>query len=198
MTIGACPRPREAASAADPRAWQAVHAGFVRMAWLLPLGFTLLEAEQWNIVAFCQSQFPAVAAASAAHLRLMMFAAVLIGWLWTRTAMRARSARRAAFGILPFAAIGVLEALLHAFGAAYVRAYVPGMLMALTVLGPASLLLVWHAWRNALVPRAYVVALAVFVLLDFGDHLIRLEVRLANKMEAAERVGVTLDRLVGQ
>jgi hypothetical protein len=74
------------------------------MAWLLPLGFTLLEAEQWNIVASCQSQFPAVAAASAAHMRLTTFAAVLIGWLWTRTAMRARSARRAAFGIHDFLA----------------------------------------------------------------------------------------------
>jgi hypothetical protein len=178
--------------------WQAAHPGFVRMAWLLPLGLALQEAEQWNIVAFCQTQFPGVAAASAAHMRVTMFAAVLIGWLWTRAAMRARSARRAAFGILPFAAIGLLEALLHAYGAAYFRAYVPGMVMALTVLGPASLLLARHAWRDALVPRAYVVALAVFVLLDFGDKLIRPEVNLANKMDAAERIGATLARLVGQ
>src|SRR5262252_3513347 len=89
--------------ACSATAWQAAHPGFVRMAWLLPLGFSLLEAEQWDIVAFCQRRFPGVAAASAAHMRLMIVAAVLIGWLWARTAMHARSARRAAFGILPFA-----------------------------------------------------------------------------------------------
>src|SRR5258705_541864 len=36
------------------------------------------------------------------------------GWLWTRAAMRARSARRAAFGILPLVAIGLFEPLSHA------------------------------------------------------------------------------------
>jgi hypothetical protein len=179
-------------------AWQAAHPSFVRMAWLLPLGFTLLEVEQWNIVAFCQAQFPRLPATNAAYMRVTMFAGVLIGWLWTRAAMRARSARRAAFGILPFAAIGLLEALFHACATVYFRAYVPGTVMALTVLGPASFLLTRRAWRDGLVPRAYPVALAVLVLLDFGFWLIRPEVNLANKLEAGERIGAALARFVGQ
>ncbi len=169
------------------------------MAWLLPLAFTLVEVEQWNIVAFLQARFPGVAAVNAAHFRVTMFVGVLIGWLWTRAAMRARSARRAAFGILPFAAIGVLEALLHAFGTVYFRAYVPGTVMALTVFAPASLLLARHAWRDGLVPRAYIVTLAVFVLLDFGAHImVDHDVDVAYKLGAGERFGAALARLVGQ
>jgi hypothetical protein len=179
-------------------AWQAAYPGFVRMAWLLPLGFTLLEVEQWNIVAFCETHFPGLPTTNAAYMRVTQFAGVLISWLWTRAAMRARSARRAAFGILPLVAIGLFEALSHACAALYFRAYVPGMVMALTVFGPASLLLARRVWRDGLVARAYVIGLAVFVLLDFGTWLIRPEIDLANKLEAGERIGAALARLVGQ
>ena len=184
-------------SDADRMAWQAAQRGFVRLAWLLPLTFTLLEAEQWNIVAYYQTHFPGGPAVSVAHARVTQFVAVLIGWLWTRAAMRARSAPRAAFAILPFAAIGLLEALLHAYGAAYFRGYFPGMVVALTVFGPASLLLARRARRDGLVSRAYVVALAVIVLLDFGAWAIRWEGSVTDKMVATERIGAALARLVG-
>jgi hypothetical protein len=72
------------------------------------------------------------------------------------------------------------------------------MVMALTVFGPASLLLARRVWRDGLVARAYVIGLAVFVLLDFGTWLIRPEIDLANKLEAGERIGAALARLVGQ
>jgi hypothetical protein len=179
-------------------AWRAAHQGLVRIAWLLPLAFSLQEAEQWNLVAYYQTHFPGGPAVSAAHVRVTMFAAVVIICLWTRAAMRARSAPRAAFAILPLAAIGLLEALLHAYGAAHFRGYVPGMVMALTVLGPASLLLARRAWRDGLVSPAYLIALAVIVLLDFGWWVIRIEVSVNDKMVATERIGAALARLVGQ
>ena len=192
------PLPLASAADAEPMAWRAAHPGFVCTAWLLPLAFTLMEVEQWNIVAYCQAQFPGVPAASAGHARVTIFMVVLIGWLWTRAAMRARSAERAAFAILPFAAIGLDEALLHAYAAARTCAYVPGIVMALIVLGPASLLLARRAWRDGLVSHAYVVTLAAIVLLDFGNGVIRPEVYLTHKMVALERIGTALGHLVGQ
>jgi hypothetical protein len=170
----------------------------VRIAWLLPLAFTLMEAEQWNIVAYCQAKFPGVPAASAAHARVTMLVVVVAGWLWTYAAMRASSAVRAAYMILPFAAIGFDEMLLHAYGTGHIGSYYPGMVMALTVFGPASLLLARRALRDGLASHAYVITLAVIVLLDFGTWVIRPEVYLTNKMMTLDRIGSALGRLVGQ
>ena len=170
----------------------------MRIAWLLPLAFFLQEAEQWNLVAYYQSRFPGGPGLSAVHVRVAMLAAVLIVCLWTRAAMRARSAPRAAFAILPLAAIGLLEALLHAYWTAHSRGYVPGMVMALAVFGPASLLLAWRAWRDGFVSPAYVVTLVVIVFLDFGWWVIRFEASMTDKIVATERIGAALARLVGQ
>ena len=185
-------------SNAAPMGWQAAHRRFVRIAWLLPAAFLLQEAEQWNVVAFYRRHFPGGPALSAVHVRMTMLAAVCVICLWTRAAMRARSAPRAAFAILPLAAIGVLEGLLHAYGLAHFRSYVPGTVMALTAFGPASLLLARRAWRDGLVPPAYIVMLMVIVLLDFGWWAVRYEASVTEKMLASERVGMALARLVGQ
>lgn len=179
-------------------AWQAAHQRFVCIAWLLPLAFFLQEAEQWNLVAYYQSHLPGGPALSAVHVRVTMFAAVFIVCLWTRAAMRARSAPRAAFAILPLAAIGLLEALLHAYWTVHCRGYAPGAVMALTVFGPASLLVIRRAWRDGLVSPAYVVTLVVIVLLDFGWWVISFEASVTDKMVATERFGAALARLVGQ
>jgi hypothetical protein len=170
----------------------------VRIAWLLPVAFFLQEAEHWNVVAYYQSHFPGGPALSAVHVRVTMLAAVFIVCLWTYAAMRARSAPRAAFAILPLAAIGLLEALLHAYWTAHSRGYVPGTVMALTAFGPASLLLARRAWRDGLVSPAYVVTLVMIVLLDLGWWVVRFEGSVTEKFVATERVGAALARLVGQ
>ena len=170
----------------------------MRIACLLPLAFFLQEAEQWNVVAYYQSHLLGGPELIAVHVRVTMFVAALIVCLWTRAAMRARSAPRAAFAILPLAAIGWLEALLHAYGAAHFRGYVPGTVMALTVFGPAGVLLARRAWRDGLVSPAYVITLVVIVLLDFVWWVMRFEASASEKIVAAERVGAALARLVGQ
>jgi hypothetical protein len=183
-------------SGSDPMAWRAAHPGFVRLAWLVLLAFALQEAEEWNTLGY-QTYFPGGPAMSAVHVRVTMVVAVLIGWLWTLAALRARSAQGAAFALLPFAAALFLEALQHAYAVARVRDYVPGMVMSLTVLGPASLLLARRAWHDGLVSRSYVISLAAIVLLAFGVWAMRPEVNLTNKMVVADRMGAALAHLVG-
>src|SRR5947207_1131666 len=92
-------RPLASAEGAAPMTWQEAHPGFVRLAWLMPLALSLLEAEEWNwdIFAWCHARFPSVPIPSAAHAAVVMFVVVLICWLWTCAALCARTARRAAF-----------------------------------------------------------------------------------------------------
>jgi hypothetical protein len=177
--------------------WQAEHPGFVRIAWLLWLGFALHEAELWNLVAVYQTHFPGGPAMSSAHLRVALCAGVAIFWLWTLAAMRARSAQRAAFFILPFAAAMFLEFLQHAYWTALTREYQPGMIASFTVVGPAILLLVHRAWRGRLVSRSYVVLLTAIVLVAFGAWAIRFPASLTEKMAAADRMGAAIARVVG-
>jgi hypothetical protein len=184
---------------AEPIAWQTAHRGFVRIAWLMPLALTLQEAEEWkwDIIGYCHAQF-GVPRPSVAHPGVVMFVAVLIGWLWTYAAMRARTAARAAFAILPFALIGFERWPLNVYWAARTPAYIPGMMTSLILLGPASLLLVRRAWRDGLVSHRYVATLAVIALLNFGNWVIRPEASLTQKMVGIERIDRALTHLVGQ
>ena len=162
----------------------------------MALAFSLMEVEQWNILGYIQLYFPDAPPVSSAHLRATQAAGVLVAWLWTLAAMRARSAERAAFAVLPLAAMMLMEPLLHAYFAARFGAYMPGLVMSLIMLAPASLLLALRAWRDEFVSRFYILSLASLVLLDFAWWASRPEASLASKLVASERMGAALARLV--
>jgi Protein of unknown function with HXXEE motif len=163
----------------------------------MALAFSLLEVEQWNLLGYLQVYFPGAPPVSSSHMRATQGAGVLVAWLWTLAALRARSAQRAAFVVLPLAAIMLMEPLLHVYFAVRFGAYMPGLVMSLIALAPASLALVRRAWRDRLVSRSYILSLALIVLLDFAWWASRPEASLTTKLVATERMGAALARLVG-
>jgi len=176
--------------------WQTRYPGFVRATWLLLLAFALHELEEWNILAYYQTHFPDGPPMSVTNVRVTLVAMVLIYWLGVYAAMRTRSARRAGFIILLLAATLFLNALEHIYFAARWREYGPGLVTAVTLLLPASSLVAWRAWRDGLVPRSFIVALAMFVVLTSGVWAIHPEANVTRKHLAADRIGGALVRLL--
>jgi hypothetical protein len=176
--------------------WHAAHPAFVRAARLLPIAFALHELEEWNILAYYRAHFPQGPPMSTTNVRIALIAVIPIAWLWVRAALRAASPRRAAYIILPLAAALSLNALQHIYVIGRYRDYGPGIVTAVTLLIPVSLLLARSAWREGIVPHRFLAAAGVLVIVTFGVWAIRPEANMTQKMLSADRIGAALYRLV--
>lgn len=134
---------------------------------------------------------------NATNVRVTLFAMVPIYWLGVYAAVSAVSPRRAGFIVLPLAATLFVNALEHIYIAARWHEYGPGLVTAMTLLVPASLLLAWRAWREGLVPRSFLAVVAILVVLAFGLWAVHPEANLTQKMLYTDHMGATLVRLVG-
>jgi len=138
---------------------------FLTAIWLLPVALALHEAEEWNILGWQQRNFINLPAKTNTSIRTVLVFVTLLGFLWTALAPLPNNPHIAAFMVLPFTAIGFLNALQHLFYTMYFRQYAPGVITSVVLLLPISGYLTAKAIQENLVPVGYVVALGILAML---------------------------------
>jgi len=138
---------------------------FLAAIWLLPVALAFHEAEEWNILGWQQRNFVNLPAKTNASIRTTLVFVTLLGFLWTALAAVPNNPKIAAFMILPFAAIGFLNALQHLFYMMYFRQYAPGVITSVVLLLPITGYVTARAIEENLVPVVYVVAITILVIL---------------------------------
>lgn len=76
------------------------------------------------------------------------------------------------------------------------RDYGPGLVTAVTLLIPVSLLLARSAWRERILPRRILAGAGVLLMVTLGVWAVRPEENFTEKMQSTDRIGAALHGLV--
>jgi hypothetical protein len=133
---------------------------FQRLIWLLPCGWLLHEAEEWNILAWYQRYWVDVPQMEPGVVRVGLGLVGLVGLVWTFIGTLAGSPKFAAFFVLPFFTILAFgNAVQHIYFVYKFQAYAPGVVTAVILVIPSVLFLTYLAVRQELVSWWYAAAI---------------------------------------
>ena len=129
---------------------------FRKAVWLLPLCWTLHEAEEWNIMDWFQRYWVNVPEITSVEMRTGLVFMSLIGVIGTACTLVLRSPRVTALLALPFFAVLALgNALQHVYWVFAFQAYSPGVVTSVLLVIPGIVYLTLRAVRDHLIPRWY-------------------------------------------
>ena len=129
---------------------------FRKAVWLLPLAWTLHEAEEWNILDWYHAYWVKVPEATPTEMRVGLAFMSLVGVGWTTFTLLLRKPKLTAFLLLPFFTLmAAANAVQHIYWTFALQAYSPGVVTAVFLVIPSIVYLTARAVRENLIPRWY-------------------------------------------
>lgn len=129
---------------------------FLRTICVLPVAYSLHEAEEWNLLAWYDRYWLNVGDLSDRTVHVWLLFSSLLAFAVTGVVMAFRRERLAAWVLLPFFAFPFLHAFLHIYWVFYFRAYSPGVITSALLLIPSFVFVASRAVRDRLVPAWFV------------------------------------------
>jgi hypothetical protein len=123
--------------------------------WLFVFFFAIHEAEEWNILGWYQRFFVELPPKTNKSIRTFLVSASLVGFIWAGVASISGNPVIAAWIVMPFVALVMLNALQHVLWLFYFKAYGPGAASSILLLLPMCLVLSGMAVGHALIPWWY-------------------------------------------
>ena len=170
---------------------------FRKAVWLLPLCWTLHEAEEWNIMDWFHRYWVNVPDVTPVEMRTGLVLMSLIGVIGTACILVFRSPRVTALLALPFfALLGLGNAFQHIYWVFAFGAYSPGVVTSVLLVIPSFVYLAVRATRDGLIPRWFAAlvfvpaARAVYFAVQDGNEV-------PEAVHGLTRIFATLARLVG-
>lgn len=129
---------------------------FRKAVWLLPLAWTLHEAEEWNILDWYHAYWVKVPEATPTEMRVGLAFMSLVGVGWTAFTLLPKKPKLTAFLLLPFFTLMAAgNAVQHVYWTVAFQAYSPGVVTAVFLVIPSIVYLTARAVRENLIPRWY-------------------------------------------
>jgi hypothetical protein len=163
--------------------------------WLLAFFFAIHEAEEWNILGWYQRYFVELPPKTNKSIRTFLVFAALVGFVWAGAASIAGDPILAAWIMMPFTALVLLNALQHVFWLFYFRAFAPGVISSVVLLLPVCLLLGGIAVDQGLIPGWYAAIWIVPISIGLVQTY-RSGNRLSSMFRVLDRVGRSLARRI--
>ena len=129
---------------------------FRKAVWLLPLAWTLHEAEEWNTLDWYHAYWVKVPEATPTEMRVGLAFMSLVGVGWTAFTLLPQKPKLTAFLLLPFFTLMAAgNAVQHIYWTFAFQAYSPGVVTAVFLVIPGIIYLTARAVRENLIPRWY-------------------------------------------
>ena len=130
-----------------------MHLDFLKMIWLFPTFLLIHELEEWNILVWYKRNFrdhPENKTNRSTRFFLIFIS--IICFIWTAIATLPRSERIATIIMLPFILIVVQNCLQHIYWQILFKEYAPGIISAVILLLPTSLLILIRSFNEEFLP----------------------------------------------